>query len=73
MSVRIERVVLTNVALEAREADAFRGSVESELARLVEERGVPASAAGNRLVDLHAGATPVDIAHAIYDALGKAD
>ncbi|HEX7151244.1 MAG TPA: hypothetical protein VF618_07130 [Thermoanaerobaculia bacterium] len=73
MSVRIERVVLTNVAMEAREAEAFRGSVERELTRLVEERGVPASKAGDRQLDLHAGATAVDIANAIYDSLEKAD
>jgi (p)ppGpp synthase/HD superfamily hydrolase len=73
MSVRIERVVLTNVAVDARAAEAFRGAVESELARLVGERGVPAAAAGDRAVELQSGATPLDVAHAIYDSLGKAE
>lgn len=73
MKVTIDRVVLTNVSLRADEAEAFRGAVTAELARLVEARGLPGAAeVSSRDVPLADGATLAgSVASSLYAALGK--
>lgn len=73
-AISIDRLVLTNVSLSPRDADAFRGELAAELERLVAERGLPEAAGADALVVplQKAGALATNVASAIYDALGKA-
>jgi hypothetical protein len=73
-AIVIDRVVLTNVSLAPRDAEAFRGAVAAELERLVVERGLPEGAGAAALVIPLAKSGPLatNVASAIYDALGNA-
>lgn len=73
MKVTIDRVVLTNVSLREDEAEAFRGAVTEELARLVEVYGLPGtSSASSRDVPLADGQNLAgSVAASLYTALGK--
>jgi hypothetical protein len=73
VKVTIDRVVLTNVSLRADEAEAFRGAVTAELARLVETRGLPgAETASSREVPLANGQSLAgSVASSLYAALRK--
>jgi len=71
VKITIDRVVLTNVSLRADEAEAFRGAVTAELARLVEARGLPGAAAdSSREVPLANGQSLAgSVASSLYSAL----
>jgi hypothetical protein len=73
VKVTIDRVVLTNISLREQDAEAFRGAVTTELARLVETNGLPAAAsAGSVQVPLRDGNDlAADVAAALYGALGE--
>jgi hypothetical protein len=73
VKVTIDRVVLTNVSLREQDAEAFRGAVTTELARLVEANGLPsATSAGSVQVPLRDGNDlAADVAAALYGALGE--
>jgi hypothetical protein len=73
MKVVIDRVVLTNVSVREEEAEAFRGAVTTELARLVEINGLPSvSSVASLNVPLRDGNDlAADVAAALYGALGE--
>jgi hypothetical protein len=74
-TITIDRVVMSNAALRPQDADAFRGAVSAELARLVDAGGTPSDArsADSIAVPLTgSGDLAGDVAAAIYGALGKA-
>jgi hypothetical protein len=74
-TITIDRIVMINASLRPEEADAFRGAVSAELARLLEDRVPFASTAtvGSIAVPLPPGRDlAMNVAAAIHDALGKA-
>ncbi|HEY0140995.1 MAG TPA: hypothetical protein VGF48_08865 [Thermoanaerobaculia bacterium] len=73
MKLTIDRVVLTNVSLREEDAEAFRGAVTTELARLVESNGVPSiNSVASLNVPLRDGNDlAADVAAALYGALGE--
>jgi hypothetical protein len=73
VKLTIDRVVLTNVSLREEDAEAFRGAVTTELARLVESNGVPSiNSVASLNVPLRDGNDlAADVAAALYGALGE--
>lgn len=73
MKLTIDRVVLTNVSVREEDAEAFRGAVTTELARLVEMNGLPSiTSVASLNVPLRDGNDlAADVAAALYGALGE--
>ena len=60
IDLRIDRVVLDGFALEPRDQDRFRAGLESELARLLTEHGLPDGPAGATSRNDHEAPRPAD-------------